>query len=60
MLVGSSSEEDSGEQSGTESGDEPEDEEQENNEGTSFLIAGKSVEEVCHFFVLCMCLLPYG
>ena len=48
--VGSSSEEDSGE----ESGDEPEEEEQEGDEGTSFLISGKSVEEVCHqhFLVL--------
>ena len=42
-----SSEEDSGEESGVETGDEPEEEEeQEDNEGTSFLISGKSVEEV--------------
>lgn len=49
MTVGSSSEEDSGEESGAETGDEQdEEEEQEDNEGTSFLISGKSVEEVKH------------
>ena len=47
--VGSSSGEDSGEESGAESGDEPEEEEeQEADERTSFLISGKSVEEVRH------------
>lgn len=46
--VGSSSEEDSGEESGADSDNEPEEEEQEGDEGTSFLISGKSIEEVCY------------
>ena len=56
--VGSSSEEDSGEGSGADTGDEPEEEEEQDDgddddedEGTSFLISGKSVEEV-HAIIL--------
>lgn len=48
QTVASSSDESSGgEESGAETGDEPEDEDEgEDKEGTSFLISGKSVEEV--------------